>query len=327
MFELEKMNQKFDYSLVDCDTADFLRSCEYEINGIAEDARVKIGGVLKRAQEKLANNHKGVFQKWLQSSGITKDNAYYYIKVFELSRNLDDSKKDNFLNAPKSLQVEVMKKNAPEELKERVFDGEITTHKEYKELQEKLKNEQKAREQAEKMALFEQKEREKLEKELNSQKPLVKEVIKEVEIIKEVDKNEDEMKRLRYENSLLKENEKSSEEIIRSYEESYQQLKEKEEEHEKLRKQVEAMTRGQSEFSKEMESTIIAAKMNGEVRAFFMEVMSPLKYQLHLSDISHNETAKESIEETLNLLKRWTDEIEGFIGNKNKRNNTIIIEG
>ena len=140
MFEIEKMNQKFDYSIVDSDTADFLKSCEYEINGIAEDARVRIGGVLKKAQEKLANNHKGVFQKWLLSSGITKDNAYYYINLYNLSLDLDKNKMNVFLNAPKSLQVEAMKRNVSDTLKEKVFNGEITTHKEYKELQKELKS-------------------------------------------------------------------------------------------------------------------------------------------------------------------------------------------
>lgn len=135
MFEIEQMNQSFDYSLVDEETADFLKEREYTINGIAEDARIKIGRELKKAKNKLANHHGGVFQKWIQSGGMSIDDAYYYINLNELSRNLDNTKKDNFLNAPKSLQKEVMKKNVPEDLKQKVFDGDITTHKEYKQLQ------------------------------------------------------------------------------------------------------------------------------------------------------------------------------------------------
>lgn len=48
---------------------------------------------------------------------------------------MDELQKDNFLNAPKSLQKEVMKKKAPDDLKQKVLDGDITTHKEYKQLQ------------------------------------------------------------------------------------------------------------------------------------------------------------------------------------------------
>ncbi|MCO6211822.1 hypothetical protein LZT62_10325 [Staphylococcus epidermidis] len=135
MFEIEHMNEVFDYSLIDGETAEFLKEREYTINGIAEDARIKIGKELKKAKNKLANHHGGVFQKWVQSGGMSIDDAYYYINLNELSRNLDDIKKDNFLNAPKSLQKEVMKKNTPDDLKQKVLDGDITTHKEYKQLQ------------------------------------------------------------------------------------------------------------------------------------------------------------------------------------------------
>lgn len=178
MFEIEKMENEFDYSLVDNETADFLRSCEYEINGITEDARIKVGGVLLKARDKLGNNKNGVFQKWLASGRISKDDAYYYINLNISSRNLDNIKLDNFLNAPKSLQKETMKKSAPEDMKQKVFDGDIKTHKEYKEeLKRREEAEQKAKEfeqrakQAESQAENERKERERLEEELENQEP------------------------------------------------------------------------------------------------------------------------------------------------------------
>lgn len=93
MFEIEHMNEVFDYSLIDGETAEFLKEREYTINGIAEDARIKIGKELKKAKNKLANHHGGVFQKWVQSGGMSIDDAYYYINLNELSRNLDDIKK------------------------------------------------------------------------------------------------------------------------------------------------------------------------------------------------------------------------------------------
>ena len=136
MFEIEHMNETFDYSLVDNETADFLKEREYTINGIAEDARIKIGTELKKAQDKLANHDKGVFYKWFESGGLNKHQVYYYINLVELSTNLDNVQKDNFLSAPKSLQKEVMKKDTPDGLKQKVLDGDITTHKEYKQLQQ-----------------------------------------------------------------------------------------------------------------------------------------------------------------------------------------------
>lgn len=140
MFEIEKMEQRFDYSLVDNDTADFLRSCEYEINGIAEDARVKFGAVLIKAQEKLASNYKGVFQEWVTSSGMSLDDAYYFINLNKSSRNLDNTQRDNFLKAPKTVQKKTMQKNTPDEVKEAVLSGEVQTNKELEELKKRLKN-------------------------------------------------------------------------------------------------------------------------------------------------------------------------------------------
>ena len=134
------MEQQFDYSLVDNDTADFLRSCEYEINGIAEDARVKFGSVLIKAQEKLGSNYKGVFQEWVTRSGMSLDDAYYFINLNKSSRNLDNTQRDNFLKAPKTVQKKTMQKNTPEEVKEAVYSGEVKTNKELEELKKRLKN-------------------------------------------------------------------------------------------------------------------------------------------------------------------------------------------
>src|SRR5699024_7244153 len=99
------MEQEFDYSLVDNETADFLRSCEYEINGITEHARIKAGGVLVKARDKMKKNQNRDFQKWLITGRTSKEEDYYYINLNISSRNLDNIKLDNFLNAPKTLQM------------------------------------------------------------------------------------------------------------------------------------------------------------------------------------------------------------------------------
>src|SRR5699024_1579384 len=91
---------------------------------------------------------------------------------YKFNINLDNQQRDNYLNAPKSLQKETMKKSAPEDMKQKVFEGDIKTHKEYKEeLKRREEAEQKAKEfeqrakQAEQQAEIECKERERLERE------------------------------------------------------------------------------------------------------------------------------------------------------------------
>src|SRR5699024_1110566 len=137
-----------------------------EMNGIAEDARLQFGRVLKNVQEKLSSYHNGVFVKWYESGGLDKNDVYYSINLYEISRNLENSKRDNFLNAPKTLQKEVMKKNAPEELKEKVYDGDITTNKQYQDEIKAREEAEKRAQQFEQQAESERKERERQEEEL-----------------------------------------------------------------------------------------------------------------------------------------------------------------
>ncbi|RXZ31213.1 hypothetical protein ESM33_12210 [Staphylococcus sp. SNAZ 36] len=56
------------------------------------------------------NNH-NVLNQLHVNNNLNNFKIYYYINLNELSTNLDNIQKDNFLNAPKSLQKEVMKKN------------------------------------------------------------------------------------------------------------------------------------------------------------------------------------------------------------------------
>lgn len=93
-----------------------------------------------KAQEKLASNYKGVFQEWVTSSGMSLDDAYYFINLNKSSRNLDNTQRDNFLKAPKTVQKKTMQKNTPEEVKEAVYSGEVKTNKELEELKKRLKN-------------------------------------------------------------------------------------------------------------------------------------------------------------------------------------------
>ena len=218
------MNEMFDYSLVDGETAEFLKEREYTINGIAEDARIKIGRELEKAKNKLANHHGGVFQKWVQSGGMSIDDAYYYINLNELSRNLDNTKKDNFLNAPKSLQKEVMKKNAPDDLKQKVLDGDITTHKEYKQLQKDKEELEQQNAQLQSQVEQAQRSEEIAKKQLEDAESREAEVV-EKEIVKEVvpDRINKQLENLKNDKKLLEQREKELSDLKRRFKEREQQ--------------------------------------------------------------------------------------------------------
>src|SRR5699024_2970116 len=291
MFEIEKMEQEFDYSLVDNETADFLRSCEYEINGITEDARIKVGGVLLKARDKLGNNKNGVFQKWLASGRISKDDAYYYINLNISSRNLDNIKLDNFLNAPKTLQKEVMKKNAPEELKQKVYEGDITTNKEYQELKRQL-------EQAESQAETERKERERLENELENQEPEVKEVFKEIDNTdyETIKKLEDEIEQL-----------KKKSELESQDAETYRQLK----------KDIDNLRNRKSDIVKQIDNASSIGKFIARIDRSFEEDLAPIKYSRAIEELERSESVQESLNEIVSKVENWCREIRGIMKNNN----------
>ncbi|UJA40567.1 hypothetical protein [Staphylococcus epidermidis] len=301
MFEIEHMNETFDYSLIDNDTAEFLKEREYTINGIAEDARIKIGKELKKAKNKLANHHGGVFQKWVQSGGMSIDDAYYYINLNELSRNLDDIKKDNFLNAPKSLQKEVMKKNTPDDLKQKVLDGDITTHKEYKQLQkdkEELKQQNaQLQSQVKQAKRSESIARKKLEDEQNREPEVIeREVIKEV-VPDEIQQQLEQFKQ-KFERESNNANELRNE--LQCYRNSFGDPNQAYEEKELTRL--------------ERESSINAHKISISIQNFIKE-NSVETYRLD-TVIKANTKSKERLQENVALLKEFTTNLEAMLNGR-----------
>jgi hypothetical protein len=295
------MNEVFDYSLIDGETAEFLKEREYTINGIAEDARIKIGKELKKAKNKLANHHGGVFQKWVQSGGMSIDDAYYYINLNELSRNLDDIKKDNFLNAPKSLQKEVMKKNTPDDLKQKVLDGDITTHKEYKQLQkdkEELKQQNaQLQSQVKQAKRSESIARKKLEDEQNREPEVI-----EREVIKEVVPDEIQQQLEQFKQKFERESDNANElrNELQRYRNSFGDPNQAYEEKELTRL--------------ERESSINAHKISISIQNFIKE-NSVETYRLD-TVIKANTKSKERLQENVALLKEFTTNLEAMLNGR-----------
>ena len=130
----------FDYSLVGTETAQKLKALSNQLDGIYQNYSVVVGEVLYKAQQELASYDNGTFQKWVASKGISKSNAYNYINTYRLVQQLDNPKeREIFLKQPQRIKNEMSKPSANPELNQAVFDGDVTTHKEYKELERRLK--------------------------------------------------------------------------------------------------------------------------------------------------------------------------------------------
>lgn len=301
MFEIEHMNETFDYSLVDSETAEFLKEREYTINGIAEDARIKIGRELKKAQDKLANHGNGVFVKWYESGGLNKHQVHYYINLERLSTNMDELQKDNFLNAPKSLQKEVMKKNAPENLKQKVLDGDITTRKEYMQL---LKDKEELEQQnAQLQSQVEQAQRseEIAKKQLEDAENREPEVI-EREVVKEVVPDEVKQQIEQFKQKFERESNNANElrDELQRYKNSFSDPNQAYEEKELTRL--------------ERESSINAHKIAISIQNFIKE-NSVETYRLD-TVIKANPKSKERLQENVALLKEFTSNLEAMLNGR-----------
>lgn len=301
MFEIEHMNETFDYSLVDNETAEFLKEREYTINGIAEDARIKIGGELLKARDRLANHRNGVFRKWHESGGMDKNQVTYYINLTLLSRNLDNNQKDNFLNAPKSLQKEVMKKNTPDDLKQKVLDGDITTHKEYKKLQRDKEELEQQNAQLQSQVKQAQRSEEIAKKQLENAENREPEVI-EREVVKEVVPDEVKQQLEQFKQKFERESNNANElrDELQRYRKSFSDPNQAYEEKELTRL--------------ERESSINAHKIAISIQNFIKE-NSVETYRLD-TVIKANSKSKERLQENVALLKEFTSNLEAMLNGR-----------
>lgn len=165
----------FDYSVVSSDTAHKLQSLSNQLDGIYQNYSVVVGEVLYQAQQELAGYGNGVFGQWVESKGISKSNSYNYINAYKFVQQLDKPQdKEIFLSQPQRLKNEMSKPSAIPDVNQAVFDGDITTHKQYKELERQLKLtqadseklRQKTEEQAEQILDLKTKQSQVIEKEV-----------------------------------------------------------------------------------------------------------------------------------------------------------------
>ena len=137
---MNEIKQTFDYSVVDTNTASFLKLKEQEMHSIVLNSSVQLGEKLIEAQEKLAKYNTGTFEKWFVSLGLKKQTVYNYINQAKFVHQMDESKQiEMFQELPMTLKTEISKPSAEPEAVELVLSGDIKTTKEYRELEKQLK--------------------------------------------------------------------------------------------------------------------------------------------------------------------------------------------
>ncbi len=137
---MNEIKNSFDYSVVDDQTATFLKTKEQEMRSIVLNGAIQLGDKLIEAQEKLAKYNNGTFEKWFTSIGLKKRTVYNYINQAQFVHQMHESEQiDMFQELPMTLRTEISKPSAEPEAVELVFSGDIKTTKEYRELEKQLK--------------------------------------------------------------------------------------------------------------------------------------------------------------------------------------------
>ena len=124
----------FDFGADDQTNALLLQDAQTFITG--NMARIMAA---KHAHDLTANHYKGSWGKWCAAVGISRDTGDNMVRVAEQFGNIQLEGKSIFDVQPMKLLYAAAKPSTPEEGKQAVFTGDITTYKEYQEVMAQLK--------------------------------------------------------------------------------------------------------------------------------------------------------------------------------------------
>lgn len=307
MQEITTQND-FDYSIVGAETASKLKALSNQLDGIYQNYSIAVGEVLYQAQQELASFDGGTFQKWVESMGISKSNAYNYINSYRLVQNLDNPKdKEIFLNQPKSLQFEMSKPSANPELNQKVFDGDITTHKEFKELERKLKESEERNKRLEEQAL----QKEVIEKEV-----VIEKVPEDYEATKNLNSDLlNKNKHLNYDNENLQR-------VIKIKEHELKRLEYDSHEAIALKEAIESLRTDKEKLEGTYKNAMELSSLLSEFENFFDEKMAPLRFKAVIAGLG-TEFQLKKLRDMLTLVDGWLTEMNKIIPDEGRK----IIEG
>lgn len=285
-------NANFDYSILDNETANFLNEKEKAIKTIVIESATEIGKHLKEAQDRLALNGYGCFQEWIESTvGFSKTSTYRLIERYNfVCSNLGQSNAiEVFENLPKSLSYEISKPSAPKELVEATLNGDISSHKQYKDLEKRLKEEiEKAKYLGRVLDEKDKhdKERDIMIKSLIERKPEVEIVYKEdPKLIETINDLGTQLRQAEHELSKLEE------------------VKAKKHEIEEVHRQIEELKKKRSEFQRDIEENKKIFDFIDKTKKFIKEEM------LHIPTLTTHYNQSNTMKQEMKMI---TDLLNDF---------------
>lgn len=303
---MNEIKQTFDYSVVDTNTASFLKLKEQEMQSIVLNSSVQLGEKLIEAQEKLAKYNTGTFEKWFVSLGLKKQTVYNYINQAKFVHQMDESKQiEMFQELPMTLKTEISKPSAEPEAVELVLSGDIKTTKEYRELEKQLKaKDEQIATQARMIDDLSEQEPQVIEK-----KVVVEKIPADYETVKATNerlekqlssvRNDLKMKKIQYD--LLEQNTESAK---------------------ALEANIKALQQKEKSIDQRVKATIEFNDLMREIETFFDTKMASLRFKPLINDLYDTE-ASNKLSEVVNSVDFWVSEMRKIIPNEK----TKIIEG
>lgn len=307
----ELATNDFDYSLVGTETAHKLKALSNQLDGIYQNYSVAVGEVLFKAQQELSNYGTGTFGQWVESNKISKSNAYNYINAYKFVQQLDEPKeKEIFSKQPQRLKNEMSKPSANPEVNQAVFNGDITTHKEYKELERRLKLKDQALEAV-------KGELERVKQTKTTEKVIEKEIIPQ-----DYQATQDLNKQLLGKNKDLSDELDSVKRSLRLKEASYEMLEKETSEALALKESIEHLRADKEKLENSVSNIFNLSKLVTKFENFFDEEMAPLRFKTLIQGIG-KDAQIEKLRDILTLTENWLDEMNKIV----PENGRTIIEG
>lgn len=301
----------FDYSVLDTTTKEFLEERANIIYGIQSKSAYEIGKQLARAQEKLSQNRYGCFEEWYRSLGFKTTKAYEYINHFKfISSQSEELNIKKFEELPSKLQAEMSKPSANPEVNQAVFDGDVKTHKEYKELERRLKLKDRALE-----AVKGELERAK------AVKPIEKVIEKEI-IPDDYKATQDLNKQLLSKNKDLADELDSVKRSLRLKTMAYENLEEETSEALALKDSIEHLRADKEKLESTVSNIFALSNLVSEFEDFFDSKMAPLRFKTLVQGIG-KDAQIEKLRDILTLTENWLEEMNKIV----PENGRTIIEG
>ena len=308
---MELTTNDFNYSLVDAKTKEFLEESANIIYGIQSKSAYEIGKQLAKAQEKLARNRYGCFEEWYRSLGFKTTKAYVYINHFKfISSQSEELNIEKFEELPRKLQAEMSKPSANPEVNQAVFNGDVTTHKEYKELERRLKLKDQALEAV-------KGELERVKQTKTTEKVIEKEVIPQ-----DYQATQDLNKQLLGKNKDLSDELESVKRSLRLKEASYEMLEKETSEALALKDSIEHLRADKVKLENSVANIFNLSKLVTKFENFFDEEMAPLRFKTLVQGIG-KDAQIEKLRDILTLTENWLDEMNKIV----PENGRTIIEG